>query len=229
MIEIEWWVYLAVFGGLIVGSLLLHVGIVAVAADDTLAKQHGLAGLFIGVDNRTSTSKLQALLWTYAILWALLSVLFGAGVEDFDEIIGDELRDEYLLLLGGPYAVAIGAKAITTYNVNRDKIEKPQKKQENTGRVDARLAEVVTNDQEAVDLGDFQYVAFTVLTLGYFAWAFIDSPGDGLPPIPGTLLVLMGVSQATYLAKKGLVESGTERDRAARAPGVTRRRRRKPS
>jgi hypothetical protein len=53
-------------------------------------------------------------------------------------------------------------------------------------------------------LGDFQYFAFTLLALGFFVVAFVDSPTNGLPAIPGTLLVLSGVSLATYVGKKAL-------------------------
>jgi hypothetical protein len=210
MIDIEWWVYLAVLGGLVLVSLLLHVLVVAVATEGTPAKQHGIAALFIGVDNRTSTSKLQALLWTYAILWALISVLAGGGAEEFNDVVGDELRDEYFLLLGGPYLVAIAAKAKTTHDVSRarerkQRDPKPAKPPDAHGGPAGRVAEIVTKDDGSVDLGDFQYFAFTLLTLTYFVWAFIASPSDGLPGIPGTLLVLTGVSQAAYLGKKVLV------------------------
>jgi hypothetical protein len=210
MIDIDWWVYLVVLAGLLLVSLLLHVVVVAVAADGTAAKQHGMKALFIGDDNRTSTSKLQALLWTYAILWALISVLVGGGVEQFNELIGDQLRDEYFLLLGGPYLVAIAAKAKTTHDVSQATESergdvKPAKPAEASGGAARRIAEIVTKDDGSVDLGDFQYFAFTLLTLTYFAWAFIASPGDGLPEVPGTLLVLSGISQAAYVGKKVLI------------------------
>ena len=130
MVEIEWWVYPAALAGLAAISGLLQVIVVAVAKAGTAAKQHGLAALFIGTDNRTSTSKLQAFLWTYAVLWAMTSLLAGAGVEAFNTALGDNVRDEYLLLLGGPYAVAIGAKAITTDKVSKD----PKSMQPKMGR-----------------------------------------------------------------------------------------------
>lgn len=212
MVEIEWWVYPAVLAGLAALSALLHVLVIAVSAGDA-AKRHGLGALFIGTDKRTSTSKLQAFLWTYAVLWALASLLAGAGVDAFNEALGDNVREEYLLLLGGPYAVAIGAKAITASRT-ATKTEGP-----GNSSAGARLAQVVTNDEGSVDLGDFQYAAFTLFTLVYFVWAFIATPGEGLPEIPGTLLILMGVSQATYLGKKGL-PAGLEQDEVRR-PGPT--------
>lgn len=205
MTEIDWWVYPVVLAGLVFVSWLLHVVVLAIAAEGSDAKRHGMRALFIGVDNRTSTSKLQAFLWTYAILWALVSLLAGAGIDEFHDALDSELREEYLLLLGGPYAAAIAAKAITTQRADKDVQAKTPKPAQDGGGLTERLAEVVTNDEGNVDLGDFQYFAFTVLTLTYFAWAFIDAPGDGLPDIPGTLLVLVGVSQGAYVGKKGLL------------------------
>ena len=230
MVEIEWWVYPVVFVGLVVVSYLLHRVVVGVAADGTAAKQYGLAALYLGVDNRASTSKLQAMLWTYAILWALLCVLIGAGPEDFGEVIGDEVRQEYFLLLGGPYLVAIAAKAKTSHDVARAREEgaadpKPPKRpgpsDERRGLIDRakeRLAEVITKDDGSVDLGDFQYFAFTLVSLAYFVAALIASPDEGLPEIPGTLLVLTGVSQASYLGKKVLLEPSPDEAHAAEAP-----------
>jgi|SRR5215218_2268027 len=208
MTDIEWWIYLAVLGGLVILSLLLHVLVLAVAPRGTPAKRHGIAGLFIGDDNRTSTSKVQAMLWTYAVLWALVSLLVGAGAEAFSDALGKDLREEYFLLLGGPYAAAIAAKAITTSR----SAEKDAKDMEASSTASERLVEVVANDSGAVDLGDFQYFAFTLLTLTYFAWAFIDAPGDGLPAIPGTLLVLTGVSLSAYVGKKALPPANATRN-----------------
>jgi hypothetical protein len=216
--DIEWWVYPVVLIGLLVVSYLLHRLVVDVAAEGTPAKQYGMAALFIGVDGRTSTSKLQAVLWTYAILWALISVLVGAGAEEFAESIGSEVRDEYFLLLGGPYLVAIAAKAKTTHDVSKASEEgradpKGPKPSDAPSRPRQLLAEVVTKDDGSVDLGDFQYFAFTLVSLTYFAWAFIASPDEGLPEIPGTLLVLTGVSQAAYLGKKVLLEPSPAEER----------------
>jgi len=218
--DIQWWVYLAVLGGLLLVSLLLHVLVRVAAPPGTPAKKHGMMALFIGLDDRTSTSKLQPLLWTYAILWALISLLAGGGVEEFEEALGQELGEEYFLLLGGPYLVAIASKAKTTDDVNRavergEENPKPPKSADVPGGLKERIAEIVTNDEGSVDLGDFQYAAFTLLTLTFFAWAFIASPGEGLPAIPGTLLVLTGVSQAAYLGKKVLIPSARERPNGA--------------
>jgi len=205
-VSIEWWIYLAVLAGLIILTLILHVMVKRSATNNTPGKKYGVATLIVGIDNRTSTSKLQAFLWTYAVLWALVSLLAGAGVEDFFEVLNEDPREEYLLLLGGPFAAAIAAKAITT---SRDSQQSKTERADNTDlavttRVSSRVVEVVANDEGGIDLGDFQYAAFTLVALTYFVFAFIQTPADGLPPIPATLLVLTGVSLSAYVAKKGL-------------------------
>lgn len=201
---IAWWVYVAVLAGLAVFTLLLGVIVKTVASADTSGKPRGIATLVVGDDGRASTSKLQAMLWTFAVLWALISLLAGAGIDTFHTALSSNLREEYLLLLGGPFAAAIASKAITTNRTADDPSVKPVKQPTGKVTLTERVAEIVSNDHGAVDLGDFQYFAFTLVTLAYFAWAFIAKPAAGLPEVPGTLLVLVGVSQATYVAKKAL-------------------------
>ena len=203
---IEWWVHLAVLGGLLVLGWLVNVLVKHVAPANSRGKEHGIATLVLGDDGRTSTSKLQAAMWTFAVLWALISLLAGAGVASFDKALsGDNLRAAYLLLLGGPFAAAIAAKGITTNRAAQNPGSKPPKEKAGKSTLAERVAEVVSNDAGDVDLGDFQYLAFTLVTLAYVTWAFITPPAAGLPAIPGTLLVLVGVSQATYVGKKGLL------------------------
>jgi hypothetical protein len=49
--DIQWWVYLAVLGGLLIVSLLLHVLVRVAAPPGTPAKKHGMMALFIGLDD----------------------------------------------------------------------------------------------------------------------------------------------------------------------------------
>ena len=194
--------------GLVAFTLLLHVVVTRAASRRSRGRRFGVAALFVGDDGRTSTSKLQAMLWTYAVLWALISLLAGLGVDGFRTALDRDLREEYLLLLGGPYVAAIAAKGITTKREDDPKAPSKVPKALTPGErstLTERVAETVTNDAGSVDLGDFQYAAFTLLTLTYFAWAFVDKPHEGLPAIPATLLVLMGVSQGAYVAKKVLL------------------------
>jgi hypothetical protein len=203
---IDAWVYPVVLVGLLALGAIVDVLIRHAAPKQSMGRAHGLATLVLGDDGRASTSKLQATLWTLAILWALVALLAGAGVDAFAKALGGEhLREEYLLLLGGPFAAAIAAKAVTTRQTLDDPGAKPHKPADLPSGLAARLTEVFTNDDGSVDLGDLQYTAFTIVALAYFAWAFINDPAQGLPAIPGTLLVLVGVSQATYVGKKALL------------------------
>jgi hypothetical protein len=84
--------------------------------------------LFIGKDGRWSTSKLQALLWTYAVGFGLLALVVAKWLgnsQGFDHQVDQGLQDEYLLLLGGPFAAAVLARAITTTQVEQGNVEKP--------------------------------------------------------------------------------------------------------
>lgn len=74
--------------------------------------KHTYAGLLTGVDNRRSTGKLIALLWSGLVAWMVLTEAFIA-IGDNDDTFADLLAgasDLYFVLLGGPYAAAVFAK-----------------------------------------------------------------------------------------------------------------------
>ena len=88
----------------------------------------------IGTDGRASTSKAQAVLWTFAIFYALLFLLlWGRSVncgganrqralcvnashsrDVFNKVVNNPLDPEYYVLLGFPLTAAVAAKALTT-------------------------------------------------------------------------------------------------------------------
>jgi hypothetical protein len=169
----------------------------------------GLRGLIVGTDGRASTSKVQAALWTGAVLYAFLFLLIAGwhiwnrpktprliGLKDgFAHLIVHPLQPEYLVLLGVPITAAIAAKALTLNKVIAGTLAKTTGTSEG---VAAGLAETVSNDTGNADLLDSQYVAFNLITLIYFFSAFfgttVANPSGGLPSIPPTLLALSGVS-----------------------------------
>jgi hypothetical protein len=191
------------------------------------ARRMGLKSLIVGADGRVSTSKVQAVLWTYAVLFAFSYMLVigrvpydasgrpSVGLDDaFADFVGAELQPEYIALLGLPVAAAVAAKALTTGKVAQNQVSKPPSEKSGVG---AGVAEIVSNDAGQGDLLDFQYFAFNVVALVYFFVAFASSsaenPSEGLPEIPVTLLTLAGVSTTSYVVKKAL-ESGV-------APAIT--------
>ncbi|HEY2949972.1 MAG TPA: IPT/TIG domain-containing protein [Micromonosporaceae bacterium] len=184
------------------------------------ARRAGLKSLVIGADGRASTSKIQAVMWTYGILYTLLYMVvlgrtvFGTaetrGVGGFGDAFADFLnagfRPEYVALLGLPIAGAVAAKGITSGKVvSQDLLKPPPTAEPGVGR---GLAEAVSNDAGQTDMVDFQYFAFNLIALLYFFISFATTsaldPSKGLPTIPPTLLALSGVSTTAYLVKKQL-------------------------
>jgi hypothetical protein len=204
-------------GGLAVGAAAEYTSALV------RARRAGLKSLVVGADGRASTSKIQAVLWTYAVLFALLYMvvlgrtMFGSsggggapGVGGFGDAFADFLaagfRFEYVALLGLPIAGAVAAKGITSGKVvSEDVLKAPAGAKPGVGR---GLAEAVSDDSGQTDLVDFQYFAFNLVALIYYFVSFATNsavnPAEGLPVIPATLLALSGVSTTAYLVKKQL-------------------------
>ena len=136
---------------------------------------------------------------TYAVVFALLSILFHSGGLEFLE---DGLRPEYLLLLGSPAAAAVLAKWFTVTKVENGAVVKAPAP--DNPLPTQTLVDTLTNDQGRADLFDFQYFLFNVVALIYFFVVFLPQPENGLPDLPETLVALTSVSAASYLTKKGL-------------------------
>jgi hypothetical protein len=168
-----------------------------------------LRGLFIGADNRWSTSKLQAGLWTYAVLFGLLSLLLADALgnhQGFAAQLKLGLQDQYLILLGGPFAAAVLAKYITTSQVSDGSVAKPPAPT-STIAPNQAIGEVVGNDAGGGDLGDAQYFAFNLVALAYFYGEFCWHLQRGFPNLPDLLVGLTGLSASTYVAKKALADA----------------------
>ena len=200
---IAWENYL--WAGVAVLGLLLFIHLVALRAqgallnDDAAGKRkqvRGISSLIVGKDGRTSTSKVAAALWTIALCFAFLVLLF-----DHKETTIGTLDANYLLLLGGPFVALIGAKKITSDRVDSGKSKKEATDERGGAK---RAAEVVTDDDGDVDIGDFQYFAFSLVTLTYFFVLFVRHPACGLPELSDTMVLLSTASAAGYLGKKAV-------------------------
>jgi hypothetical protein len=116
--------------------------------------------LILGKDKRLSTSKLQALLWTYALAGMLLAIVvdnwIGSGV-GYDQLINNSIPQEYLFLLGGPFAAAVASRGIVGTKVKKGTLTKTEG--DGTG-VTERLSEAVSDDQGNTNFVDTQYLLF---------------------------------------------------------------------
>ena len=175
------------------------------------AGDRGLWTLIIGKDNRVSTSKLQIVLWTYVLVFAIVSILANDAASAF---VDQDFNAEYLILLGSPAAAALLAKTFVMNKLADGTLAKPPA-ETNPGLLTG-FAQVISEDDGSADLFDFQYFLFTVAAITYFLWEFLPSPERGLPNLPDALVALTGVSAAGYISKKGL-----ERDAPAPSVGGT--------
>lgn len=211
---------------LAVVTLVFHLILRAVGRSQVPPQRRGLLSLVVGTDLRTSTSKTQLALWTYAIAVVLIAVLFlgrswGCDAscrtahkstlalkgEDNDPFASG-FQAEYLILLGFPGLAAVIAKGITSKRYEDKEVLKDPATADRG--LSAHLADVVSDDSGKGDLGDFQYFVFNAIALGYFFVGWLDAPSKGLPSLPDTLVALTGSSAALYVAKK-YVEKDTPR------------------
>jgi len=229
------WAALFVFGGFALILVLARALVGFRPPDDAPAavrRRRGLGGLVIGKDGRASTSKVQAVLWTFAVFFAIGFLLVwgrstgcdgttprqGAcreaveGQVALDRFVDHGIQAQYFVLMGFPIGVAIAAKAITQAQVDDHPGSKPDISAADKTGIRQGLREVAGNDDGEFDLLDFQYFAFNLLALTFFYVQFLTHPGGGLPDLPATLIALSGVAAAGYTSKKGLIAAGQATD-----------------
>jgi hypothetical protein len=191
----------AVFGG-VSGALALCGG-------------HTLPDLWRGKDGRASTSKLQAVLWTLGVVWALAAMLIAELVTNdahsalssgWDALMGHDLQEDYIALLGIPIGTAVAAKGITTHNVASGRVIKPDASDDKRS-LRRQSLDLIGDDHGQPAVLDFQLVLFNVLLLAFFVGTFVSEPTKGLPDLPPTLLVLAGISSAGYATHKALEQT----------------------
>jgi hypothetical protein len=156
--------------------------------------------LVVGADNRVSTSKTIAVIWTYSVASALLSFLIARWLGHpgaYENLISSGVNAQYALLFGGPLGAAILAKGIVSSQLSNGATAKPP--------ADASSpAQLVQNDTGETDLGDLQYVLFNFVALAFFYGEILRVPQEGMPTIPDVLLGLTSVAAVGYVAKKAL-------------------------
>lgn len=174
---------------------LLGLALLLLHASDRQITGYGLFRPIIGADGRFSTSLTQLGLWTIAVGTALAYLLGRVLVEDqaLADVLPEDTWDQYLILLGGPFAAAVLAKGIVTYKLDRGTLQKSE--------ADAPVvAQVGTTDDGSPDLVDSQYLLFNVIALGYFAVEMVRR--GVLPTMPGPLLAMTGATAALYVGTK---------------------------
>ncbi|HQZ86828.1 MAG TPA: IPT/TIG domain-containing protein [Actinomycetota bacterium] len=160
-------------------------------------KPPGVFRPIIGADGRFSTGLTQLALWTLAIgtgLGFLLGRSMFEGVK-LTDVLPAGTWDDYLILLGGPFAAAVLAKGIVTYKLDAGTLQKSEP-------AAPTITQVATNDHGSVDLVDSQYLLFNIIALGYFVITIINTAV--LPTMHPTLLAMTSGTAALYVANKAV-------------------------
>jgi hypothetical protein len=197
--QITTWSYV-----LAIAVSLLIVFLVGIALHVSDGK---LTDLIIGADLRTSTSKIQYLLWTVGVSFALCVIAMRTFLDSTgafvcparvqrDCVPNDGTWEQYLILLGVPAAAAVIAKASVTYKSQNGMLQKAGA----TGK--ATVADIATNDNGQASLTDVQYLVFNVIAFIYFTFNFLDK--GTFVPVPSILLGLTSTAAATYTLNKAL-------------------------
>ena len=183
------WVHCLAFLSVGVGLLILHL----IGLGNG---KYGVMRPLIGADRRFSTSLATLGLWTLLIVTALAYLLFRSQLvpgTDLDELLPPENWEQYLVLLGGPFAAAILVKGIVTYKLANGTLQK-------TESSNAELRQVATNDGGGSDIVDTQYLLFNLVAQVYFVVALMRT--GRLPVLPEVLLALTSLTAATYVGNK---------------------------
>jgi hypothetical protein len=173
------------------------------------AKSFGLWRGVIGKDGRVSTSKATTGLWTLLVAFALAYLTARTWFQGesglFDGFMpganatekATPIWDDYLVVLGGPFAALVLARGIVSTKVQNQTV---QKTTADDGT--AQLKQLLSDDSGNVSLVDSQYLLFNIVALTYVIVGFAST--GQLPAIPAILLALTGSSAATYVVNKAL-------------------------
>ena len=193
---------LLVGAGIVLVLLLILLGLGTVGDPKARKLKLGIRALIGGADNRLSTSKAIVVAWTVVVAWMLIA----EALRDFAANIplGNlPVSNDYLLLLGGPFAAAVLAKQIVVTRLTNGTLSKPSA----PPGAPIKLSDLIAADDGQVDLVDFQYSLFNLIALGIVVYTFVEHPALGLPPVPSGLLAVTSAAAATYVGNKAVTSS----------------------
>jgi hypothetical protein len=169
------------------------------ASNRTVAQRRAaFKGLIVGTDNRYSTSKLLAVLWTAVVVFLVIGIaLHNWGhPNSFSALIG-KTDSLYLVFLGGPFAGAVLAKGIVASAVASGTTQKSVAKK-------PQPSDLFSGDDGSPDVVDIQYLIFNFVVAVIVIGNFCTNPGLGFPHVAAFLAELTGASATTYVANKAI-------------------------
>jgi hypothetical protein len=137
-----------------------------------------------------SLARSQMAFWTIIILIAYFYIWYQTGA-----LI--HITPQVLILLGISAGTTILAHIIDNKDMANPLIAQQLNDQKSTGNF---FMDIMSEDQKNYSIHRFQNVAFTIAIGGYFLYeVFIHHV---IPDLDTNLMVLMGISSATYIAVK---------------------------
>ncbi|MFB7540786.1 hypothetical protein ACFC0N_12925 [Streptomyces zaomyceticus] len=151
----------------------------------------GLVAPLIGEDNRLSTTRAVAAAWLLLLGYTLLFLAFlSPGATAFGLARGAGLLTALALVS----AVTVIARLVVTAGIASRRLQKV--------RADRpRAADLLCDDSGRANLADVQYLLASGSVLALAAVGLARDPA-GLPAVPWSLVLLLGVSAAWHLAAK---------------------------
>jgi hypothetical protein len=193
--------------------------------------KYGFVDVIIGADGRVSTSKTVVYVWTFVFastLVILASMTVFGYLKAQQAFRTGSNWDAYLLLLGGPFASAVIAKGIVSYQTQQDPTSKSgtsatagtANPMSTSVAGQPSATDIVNGDSGTPSLVDTQYSIFSLIAILYFVGRFIanlDKYAAGaamashakfLPQIPSALLGLTSLAALTYVGNKAVQTQG---------------------
>jgi hypothetical protein len=158
----------------------------------------GIFKIITGPDGRLSTSYTQGGVWTLLLAFAFTffiakTVLGGLTIDTF-RATASGLSPAYLLLLGGPFAVAAAAGVNYAIRTADGSIQK-------TESYGAQLRDVISDDAGRANLNDTQFFVFNLVTAAAFVVLLAKNPNQ-LPQLPSALVALTSVAALAFITTK---------------------------
>jgi hypothetical protein len=197
--ELEWRTRIITLIGICLGLLFIF----------WLFLRKNLLTLILGMDSRYSNSKTQIVLWFFILIVTYIASIVLRGFYGGIDFVGGVSIPQNLLLLSGLSALTfVTAKGITQSKIDSKKIEKKEGKPKFPD-------DLFKDDNDAVDLGDFQMIIITLLAVIVYLAQVLGFLGTiefhqsvSLPDVDTTILATFGLGQGAYLAKKFVGDAG---------------------
>ncbi len=161
-----------------------------------------LMSLAEGDDGLPSSSQFQFMLWTLVVIFSYITIYAArAQMGEYGAIT--EIPVNLLILMGISSFALLGSRSITSYQLSSGTASIKKDRRPVKG---SSFKHIICDDEGKPALNKLQMIAWTYIAIAIYIILVVKQVGSGelpvLPDVDGSLLVLMGISQGTYLGKR---------------------------